>query len=109
MKTFNAFKLCTLILTCTILFVSCSIEQYTVKDFPDSPCFNERFIQLENDSTKTESELNEYLALKKMCEDQKNSIAEQNETRKISANIGALLLLNVVIVVVAGIGLIGSN
>lgn len=92
-----------------MLLVGCSVENYTIRDFPDSPCYNERLIQLETDTTKTDSELNEYLTLKKMCEDHKNSIDEQNETRKISANIGALFLLNAVIVVAAGIALIGGN
>lgn len=101
----NALTLCVSVLTCTILFSACSVAEYSIKDFPDSPCFNKRLTELESDSLKTELETNEFLALKKMCEDHKNSVAEQNELRKVSANIGAILLLDIALLIIGGIAL----
>lgn len=109
MKTLYAFRLCTLLVTCTMLFVSCSVQQLTVNDFPDSPCFNKRFIELESKQNKSESEADEYLILMKMCEDQKNSIAEQNETRKVSSNVGAIFLLEASLVIVGLIAWAASS
>lgn len=85
------------------LLSSCSASNLSVKDIPDSPCNNPLLIKLENkvesQQELTPEEMQTYLQLKAMCENQKNSLRTTNEMHAISKNLGVMVFVEILSVV----------
>ncbi|QQS35734.1 MAG: hypothetical protein IPM56_16055 [Ignavibacteriales bacterium] len=71
-------KFLLILIIISFLITGCSSSYKSVSDYPDSPCFDKRLIELESKQNLTREEVDSLILLKKKCEDDRARIADEN-------------------------------
>ena len=91
----------------TFLFYSCGPTLSTIGS--DSPCNDPRLIKYEQSDSLSGNDLELYIALKQMCQEQKNSVAIENELKEISFIQGYFYYVSIFSIILAVIVVLANS